>query len=84
MPRFWKKKGQAIKKWRSRAWSIDPRITKLTIIKVEAQTNVPAEKREAVFSNLKGPNPSFPACSLHLVALTDLEQTGEIALCGYL
>lgn len=33
--RFWKRKGNAIKKWRSRAWSIDPKKTKITIIKVE-------------------------------------------------
>jgi hypothetical protein len=32
MPRFWNRKGKAVKKWRSRAWSIDPKETNLTII----------------------------------------------------
>jgi hypothetical protein len=32
---FWNRKGVAVKKWRSRAWSIDPRVTNL-IIKTEA------------------------------------------------
>ena len=29
---FWNRKGVAAKKWRSRAWSIDPKITRLTIV----------------------------------------------------
>ena len=28
----WNRKGKAVKKWRSRAWSIDPNKTNLTII----------------------------------------------------
>jgi hypothetical protein len=32
---FWNKKGVAVKNWRSRAWSIDPKVTKLLIIKTE-------------------------------------------------
>ncbi|MBN1358901.1 hypothetical protein JW988_09065 [Candidatus Bathyarchaeota archaeon] len=32
MLRFWKRKGKAVKKWRSRAWSIDPNKTNLTIL----------------------------------------------------
>ena len=36
LPNFWNKKGVAVKKWRSRAWSIDPKVTKLSIIKTEA------------------------------------------------
>ncbi len=35
MLRLWNRKGEAVKKWRSRAWSIDPRVTNLTIIKTE-------------------------------------------------
>ena len=35
MPKFWKRKGKAVKKWRSRAWSIDPSKTNLIIIKAE-------------------------------------------------
>jgi len=30
--RFWKRKGKAIKNWRSRAWSINPNETNLTIV----------------------------------------------------
>jgi hypothetical protein len=33
MLRLWKRKGTAVRKWRSRAWSIDPKVTNLTIIK---------------------------------------------------
>jgi hypothetical protein len=29
---FWNKKGKAAKKWRARAWSIDPNKTNLTIL----------------------------------------------------
>ena len=32
MLRFWSRKGKAVKKWRSRAWSIDPKKTNLTIL----------------------------------------------------
>jgi hypothetical protein len=32
MLRFWRKKGKAVKKWRSRAWSIDPKKTNLIIV----------------------------------------------------
>jgi hypothetical protein len=34
--RLFRRKSRAVKKWRSRAWSIDPKKTKLTIIKAEA------------------------------------------------
>jgi len=32
MLRLWNRKGNAVKKWRSRAWSIDPKKTNLTIV----------------------------------------------------
>jgi len=32
MLRLFKRKGKAVKKWRSKAWSIDPKKTNLTII----------------------------------------------------
>jgi len=32
MRRFWSRKGKAVEKWRSKAWSIDLHKTKLTII----------------------------------------------------
>jgi hypothetical protein len=34
--RFWKRKDVAVRNWRSRAWSIDPKVTNLTIINVKA------------------------------------------------
>jgi hypothetical protein len=37
MLQLWKRKSIAVKKWRSRAWSIDPKVTNLTIIKTEAK-----------------------------------------------
>jgi hypothetical protein len=30
--KFWKRKDEAVKNWRSRAWSIDPNKTKITIL----------------------------------------------------
>jgi hypothetical protein len=33
---FWNRKRVAVKKWRLRAWSIDPKVTRLSIIKTEA------------------------------------------------
>lgn len=36
MRRLWNRRGRAVKKWRSRAWSIDLRKTKLTIVKAYA------------------------------------------------
>jgi hypothetical protein len=32
MLRLWNRKGVAIRKWRARAWTIDPKVTNLTII----------------------------------------------------
>ena len=32
MLKLWNGKGKAVKKWRSRAWSIDPNKTNLTIV----------------------------------------------------
>ncbi|MEM2081603.1 MAG: hypothetical protein QW744_04965 [Candidatus Bathyarchaeia archaeon] len=32
MLRLWKRKGLAVKNWRSRAWSIDPKKTNLRIV----------------------------------------------------
>jgi hypothetical protein len=35
--KLFNKKSRAVKNWRSRAWSIDPKVTNLTIIKTEAK-----------------------------------------------
>ena len=50
MSRFWKRKGVAVRKWRSRAWSIDPKVTNLTIIKTEAEKTI--ESLDTADSNL--------------------------------
>jgi hypothetical protein len=34
--RLWNRKNSAVRKWRSRAWSIDPKVTNLTIITAAA------------------------------------------------
>jgi hypothetical protein len=34
---FWRKKGEAVEKWRSKAWSIDLHKTKLTIVAKDSQ-----------------------------------------------
>jgi hypothetical protein len=37
MLRLWNRKRDGVKKWRSRAWSIDPKVTNLTIIKTDSK-----------------------------------------------
>lgn len=37
MLRLWNRKGDAVKKWRARAWSIDPKVTNLTIINTDSK-----------------------------------------------
>jgi hypothetical protein len=57
--RIWKRKDVAIKNWRSRAWSIDPKKTNLTIIKVEASDM---------------PNRLFETYPQYYDAIADMEQ----------
>jgi hypothetical protein len=33
--KLFRRKSKAVKKWRSRAWSIDPKVTNLTIIRTD-------------------------------------------------
>jgi hypothetical protein len=48
--KFFHRKSRAIKKWRSRAWCIDPKVTNLTIIKTEAEKTM--ESLDTADSNL--------------------------------
>ena len=73
MSRFWKRKGKAVKKWRSRAWSIDPNKTNLTIIKAESKL----ESIDVADFNLNF-NMNFPqlleSCPQYFDAMPDMEQ----------
>ncbi len=40
--RLFRKKGQAVRKWHERAMMIDPKKTKLTIVRSKGVKNVPA------------------------------------------
>jgi len=37
MLKLFKRKGKAVKRWRSKAWLIDPHVTKLAIIQVSSE-----------------------------------------------
>jgi len=77
--RLWKRKGKAVKKWRSRAWSIDPKKTKITIIKVETSNT---ELMDLGLSNLFASiplqtekSPQLPeSCNQIFEAITNMEQ----------
>lgn len=76
---LWKRKGNAVKKWRSRAWSIDPKKTKITIIKVETSNT---ELRDLDLSNpfaslplQTEKSPQLPECCNQIFeAITNMEQ----------
>jgi hypothetical protein len=69
MLRLWKHKGNAIKNWRSRAWSIDPKVTNLTIIKADAQlTNLDSTPSEWDLPKL------FQSYPQYFTAIADMEQ----------
>ena len=53
MRRFWNKKSQAAKKWRSKAWRIDPKETRITIIKGGSSKDVLEEHMELEDLNLE-------------------------------
>ena len=75
MLRLWKRKDIAVRKWRSRAWSIDPKVTNLTIIKTEIEKNI--ESLDTVDSDL-GFNLDFPKLlnnyPQYVETLADMEQ----------
>ena len=53
MRRFWNTKDQAAKKWRSKAWLIDPKVTKISIIKSSSKTNAIEKQTELMDINLE-------------------------------
>lgn len=84
MRRFWNRKGQAAKKWRSKAWCIDPKETKITIIKGVSCTNVSEDHMELVdldieelasslFFPIKKPTRLIDSCNRGAGALLDME-----------
>ncbi len=74
MLRFWNRKGKAVKNWRSRAWSIDPKVTNLTIINTEAEKN--SECLNTADSDLDVPK-LLKNCPQYFEALADMEQFGQ-------
>jgi hypothetical protein len=77
LQKFWKRKSKAVKNWRSRAWSIDPKVTNLTIIRSE-ESNVAIAQIEASFpcpsSHIHSLLEELEAYSQYYNAVTDLEQ----------
>jgi hypothetical protein len=70
MLRLWNIKGNAAKKWRSRAWIIDPKATNL-IIKTEAKLeSIDIEDSNLNFHRLLQSYPQY------FEAVTDMEQFG--------
>jgi hypothetical protein len=86
--RILKRKDKAVDKWRSRGWSIDPKKTKLTIIKVGASNlDDSAENEEIADLNLVNTNiflssfmdksQMFNSCIQGINVLTDMEQVSH-------
>ena len=77
LQKFWKRKSKAVKNWRSRAWSIDPKVTNLTIIRSE-ESNVVIEQIEELFACPSGHIRRLPeeleACPQYIDAIADLEK----------
>jgi hypothetical protein len=77
LQKFWKRKSKAVKNWRSRAWSIDPKVTNLTIIRSE-ESNVAIAQIEESFpcpsSHTHSLLEELEAYSQYYNAVTDLEQ----------
>jgi methyl coenzyme M reductase subunit C-like uncharacterized protein (methanogenesis marker protein 7) len=77
MLRLWNRKNNAVRNWRSKAWSIDPKVTNLTMIKTEVEKKI--ERLDAVYYNLTF-NLDFPKLlkdyPQYFEALADMEQFG--------
>jgi hypothetical protein len=78
----WSRKGKAARKWRSRAWSIDPKKTNLTIIKTGTLKPSNQEITDLDLDNsilnlflFHDKGPQLPdSCTQYLDSLTDMEQ----------
>ena len=86
MKRLLNRKKQAIKKWRSRAWTINPKKTKITIIKSESNLVISEENFELANFELEDLISDFyflaskstqlgDLCDQGAGALLDMEQT---------
>ena len=77
LQKFWKRRSKAVKNWRSRAWSIDPKVTNLTIISSE-ESNVVIEQIEELFTCPSGYIRRLPegleTCPQYHDAMADMEQ----------
>ena len=75
MPKFWKRKRNAVKNWRSRAWSIDPKVTNLIIIKAEPRMGLVDMENFSVDFSLNFPQllHNYPQ---YFEAVMDMEQFG--------
>ena len=77
LQKFWKRKSRAIRNWRSRAWSIDPKVTNLTIINSE-ESNTVIEQIEELFACPSGHilrlSEGLEACPRYHDVIADMEQ----------
>lgn len=71
---FWNRKGVAVKKWRSRAWSIDPKVTRLLIIKTEAPNMDNIDDADPVLNSSSRLLENY--CQL-FEAIADIEHFGQ-------
>ena len=80
MRRLLNRKKQPIKKWRSRAWTINPKKTKITIIKSESNLVISEENSELADFELEDLISDFFFLSSKSTQLDDLRDQGAGAL----
>ena len=80
MRRLLNRKKQPIKKWRSRAWTINPQKTKITIIKSESNLVISEENSELADFELEDLISDFFFLSSKSTQLDDLRDQGAGAL----
>jgi hypothetical protein len=75
MLRLWNQKGKVVKNWRSRAWSIDPNKTNLTIIRAEPKLETIDKTDLNLNLNMNYPQliETYPQ---YFMAIADMEQFG--------
>ena len=78
LSKFWKRRNKAVKNWRSRAWSIDLRVTKLTIIKDEESEGqvVELESNQHSFTHSNGSPRWLERYPQYCNSIADMEQLG--------
>jgi len=81
---FWNRKSEAAKKWRYRAWLIDPKVTRIIISKKDSRLHVSEENSEledldleelvsSLYFPIKKSAELVESCSLGTGALLDME-----------